>query len=593
MARPAFFILGGWIFLCALMMFAVWSFPPQTGELPDTDDYMRMTRVFDMLDGRDLTSYAAPRLGVDGSGEIGWSRLIDWPLAAVQGALETFLARLPAAMVTATIMPALALLAFLAAGWWYARPLIKGRSALFVMLAMFFLWGVFRQFMPGRVDHHMWQAVLGVLAYGAILRIFFTPEKLCWPVLAGLCLGTGLAVGADIIPWLTFGAALGGFFWLCDGRRYEKPGLIFGASVFGTALAWHLLLHEPGRLFLPVCDYLSVAWIALALALGGFWGAVYALPARFKDALPKRLAAGVIVALPLLGAVFALFPGCFLDPYQIENPLVREIWLDSVREADSLLEFYGRSNLAGMFFALPPLLAFAASLWAMAAEKQSRTLWAGLMLVLLCGTGLLFYQVRTVDFVQGVAIAPLAWLLVATFTQAGALARRFRLTRRQRLAGASFVFMAGLLFLVFASVTKQEELPRAATQEDVKQCRTKEAAEFLATIPGPLTIAAYIDIGSELLFRTSHKVLAAPYHRNEDGIIAAYGIVTAPDAEAARALMARSGADIIMLCEGGAELWMKDAPFAHALLQGEIPDWLKPLGGGRPGNYLILQKGKE
>ncbi len=123
MTRSAITILCIWLFIL-LTMYLLWPLPPLTGSLPDTDDYMRMTRVFDILDGRDYPSYAAPRLGVNGEGEIGWSRLIDWPLAAVQGTLEHFMTRLDAAMLTATVVPALALLAFIAAAFWCASPLM-------------------------------------------------------------------------------------------------------------------------------------------------------------------------------------------------------------------------------------------------------------------------------------------------------------------------------------------------------------------------------------------------------------------------------------------------------------------------------------
>src|SRR5690606_7768338 len=122
--RQGLMIVVAWLFLLAAMI-GVWSAPFISGKLPDTDDYMRMERTFALLDGEDMPSYAAPGLGIDGKAETGWSYLVDAPVVMVQGTLELLgFERIPAAMLTATIVPLLALLALLAAAVWYARPLI-------------------------------------------------------------------------------------------------------------------------------------------------------------------------------------------------------------------------------------------------------------------------------------------------------------------------------------------------------------------------------------------------------------------------------------------------------------------------------------
>ena len=89
--------------MIVIVMTGLWGSPLISGQLPDSDDYMRMLRVFDKLDHTGTPSYIEPRLGVEGS-EMGWSRLVDWPLIAVQATAELLIHdRTQAALLTATI----------------------------------------------------------------------------------------------------------------------------------------------------------------------------------------------------------------------------------------------------------------------------------------------------------------------------------------------------------------------------------------------------------------------------------------------------------------------------------------------------------
>lgn len=596
MTRPAATILCGWAFLLG-MMALLWHLPVMTGTLPDTDDYMRMTRVFALLDGQGGAFYAAPRLGIaaQGGSEIGWSRLIDWPLVAVQGALESLMPRMRAALFTASVMPALALLCFLAAVHWYARPLLPGRSAVFSVLAVILLWGLLRQFMPGRVDHHMWQAVLGVIAFGALLRSGAEPARLRNPAIAGAALATGLAVGADIVPWLTFGAAMTGLFWLTRGRDYERAGLVFGAATAGTALALHLVLHDPGRLTAPSCDSLSVVWLTLCAAMAAFWALVAVLPRACKASWPRRLAVGALGGGALLVAVIATFPACFRDPYMISDPLLRDIWLAAVLEARPLPAFWQFSPGAAAFFVVPPLAALAASLWGLrAADSQIRPLWAGLALAMAGGLALTFYQVRTVDFAQAAAAAPLAWLLARLCDGGRALLQKLALTRSQRLAAEGAFFALALALFAVSMGLRDSERAAESPHGKARRCTVRLAAPALEALPGPpLTVAAYIDAGSEILYRTRHRVLAAPYHRDQAGILAAYRILSAADADAAEKIVRESGTDVIMVCDDPDNLWTRDSAFTRSLLGGAVPAWLTRADDGLTHGGYALFKVKE
>lgn len=584
---PVFAILAAWIVFLVLMT-ALWGAPWRGVALPDSDDYMRMVRIFDLIDGTAGTAHEQPRLGPGGRAEIGWSRLVDAPLFAVQAVLEKVTDRMSAAMATASVVSALTLLVFLSAAAWYARPFAGGAGGLpFLLLSLFFTWAPLRQFTPGRVDHHGWQAVLAVLAFGALARAFAAPEDRRYPAAAGLAFAAGLAVGADILPWLAVGAAFHGVFWLWRGPVYERSGLVFGVSVLGGALAFHAALTPPGEWLLMACDALSPVWLGFACAVPAFWGIVRLLPAALRRTPAARAATGVAVCAPLLAVLVLAFAECVRDPYGVADPLLRAAWLDMVAEAQSLPAYLASDPAAAQFFLLPLLAGLAASAAAFfSGKREDRALWAGMTLAAVCGLGLSLYQIRTVPIAQAVLLAPLAQGLRLLSGGARRAVSRLRPTRGQRLAGALLFFAACLAFTVFAVRSKTPDTA-GAQAADAASCDLAKAAPALNGLPGPLVIAAHVDSGPELLFRTRHRVLSAPYHRNGDGILAVHRIFAAADEKEAHEKARAAGADVLILCPAERARWVRvsgtASPFAARLLDGEVPLWLAPVPDGGSG----------
>jgi hypothetical protein len=106
----------------------------------------------------------------------------------------------------------------------------------------------------------------------------------------------------------------------------------------------------------------------------------------------------------------------------------------------------------------------------------------------------------------------------------------------------------------------------------------------LARLPRGV-IATDIDYGSFVLALTPHAVIAAPYHRLADGIIATHRIFALPPDEA-RGVLEQFGATYVVTCgarvppgmsasERAASLWGR-------LEAGAAPGWLercRPAGG--------------
>lgn len=566
-------------------MVLLWSAPPITHALPDSDDYMRMIRVFDIIDGKDNPSYFEPRLGMNGA-ELGWSRLVDWPLAGMQIVLEQFSGRTSAALWTATLMPAAMLLLMITALWYYLKPALGAHYMPLAILALFLQWAVLRQFIPGRVDHHMWQILLVTIAYGGLWRFYVTPQNLRAPAITGICFAAGLAIGADMLPWLALGAALTGFFWFIHGRIYERPALVLGIATAVTAIILHLLASPSDRLWQVSCDSLSPFWLSLAGAVAMFWVIITLIPRRWSDTHAKRFICGGITATAIAAALYVSFSSCFTDPYMIEDDVVRQIWLHNVNEAQTLPALWQNNPSMAAFFAIPVLLGFIGNLYAIQSDAPRRIFWIGVACIIASGLLLGFYQVRTLDYTQILSVLPLTYLLIALTRRLKAVANA--LSRPQRLSIASGFFLLALISVI---VAMQKDQP-APTQHKAPECNLHNVTDTLRDMNGPLRIAAHIDIGAAILFNTNHQVLAAPYHRNEKGIRAAYDIFTAENADNAMKHIAASATDIIIYCENPDNFWSRVAPsdnaFIDQLVSGNVPSWLTLLSEPSSG-YKIYK----
>lgn len=560
------------------IMNVVWGTPLRTGYLADSDDYLRMSRVFDLLDHKNYPSWQQPRLGPGGMVENGWSRLIDGPLWLLMTMFEAFMPRAQAALWTVTVFPALALLTFIFGAVWYTRSLVSGTNGLstcVALLATCLMWDALHQFMPGRVTHHDWQIVLTVAAYACVLRLCLFPQEIRWPVLGGIFFGTGLGIGADIVPWFVLGTALIGFHWLVYGDKYEHAALRFGTAATLTTAAWFIVLVSPDRFLKPECDTISPTFLSFAAAVGAFWYAVSLLPVKWKAALDTRAVAAAVIAGLIGICIYRLSPNCFHDIYGLTDPLVREAWLHRVIEARPVLFVAQDKPLFAIFMLGPVVVGILGAAWAAKVERDRSVTWIGLALVLTLGSALTFWQFRTLDYVQAIGIAPLAWMIMALASKTAQLARR--MTPRRRLAAEILFFL--LCAVSFTSqISSHKAAPKSSYQRMREKCSIRDAAPALNTLQAPQMIAAYVDEGAEIIYRTDHWALAGPYHRDQEGIGAVYRLFTAPDAKAAHALIDKYKIGVVLVCPPQRSFWDSIAPqkthFARELLDGHIPSWL-------------------
>jgi hypothetical protein len=241
------------------------------------------------------------------------------------------------------------------------------------------------------------------------------------------------------------------------------------------------------------------------------------------------------------------FPQCGLDPYSGVDPLVRREWLDKVKETYSVGHAWS-VGLASFVLVnyVPALTGFAGVLvavWRTEGDARRRWLvWLALALMALIVAACRIGTVQTAQVITGLGSVYLLSLLPDSW-------------RALRIPGAFALSVVALALLVPA------DTPASADSQSA-QCARPQDAFGLTLLPEGRLLAS-IDEGAYLLAVTQHRIVAAPYHRNNEGNrleAQAFGL----PAEDALHLLRSRQVDYVAIC--GSE--RRDSPLMAALVAG-------------------------
>jgi hypothetical protein len=558
------------------------------GRFPDPDDYLRMTLTTTWLDGAGWWNMNLARLNPPAGVFVHWSRLTDLPIAALILPLEPWLGRLQATYVAAGIVPPLLLVGFLYAVVRLARPMLGRRLALLAAPVSLFASYVRFDFVPGHVDHHNWHLLLAALALGALLRLAFHPGDRRDAALAALAFALALWTGGESLPWLAAANLAFCLIWVLQGRPVLGAARRVAAILWGLCLVLLPLVEPPGARWAVACDGFGIYFAGLPGFMLAFWAGLWALAHRARG-LAGRAAAALGCAALAGAALLLVFPECRAGPYSQIDPRLAAIWLDHNLEMSSARDFFGSYWRLPLMLLGPLLGALFAVVQAIRRRGRARSAWllfatfAGTALIISC----LHIQVR--GPAELFAVVPLLSLL--------AKAER-RLGRWRALVSRPTTVLAiALLVLAVVPFLTALAMPRSARESDSAMgsgvaaedqsngCDLAAAASVLNDPAGlgskARVIAAPIDQGAELLFRTRHDLLAAPFHRNAAGNLDVFDFFSARRSVDARAIAMRRGIDLVLFCPSADGMWLPsstDQPtFFARLAAGNLPDWLQPL----------------
>ncbi len=582
--RPLPPLLLAMLLAFALALFASWSRAVtiwQTGSFFDADDAMRAVEVRDWMAGQGWFDLAAHRLGPPEGSFMHWSRVVDVPLALLARAFGIALSPDMAERAARIAWP-LALQASLIAAMAYAARVLAGSGAMLPAAMLIVFGGItYTQFQPGRIDHEALQIVLLTLMTGTLLESL-DPAKASRAALTGVTVAVSLAVSLENLPFVAVVLAALPIAWAIVGERHRST-LLWLALGLGLAVpAMFVATVAPSRYAISSVDAFSAPHVAGAV-MGSATLVLLAVLTPFCGTsgfggLGRRAALlaalGGAVAATLLWA----FPGCLQGPFAGMDPLVKQLWLDRVREVQPILAALQERPGTTLALIGPMVVGSIGALAALATTRGvARLRWAVLVALVLAGFVGTLWGIRVAFSLQPLALLGGAWAVDRTLVWARGNRRRSAATI------VPFAFFLACSTLGWALLPLGSASPREDAEDAAdRRCYSASALEPLDRLP-PGRGFAPLDAGPFLLAHTPLSVVAGPFHRNDAGNLAVLKGFTAPP-DAARAIIRDTGARYVVVCPSPtptpAASGVPD-DLATALDAGRVPAWLKvvPLDG--------------
>ncbi len=540
----------------------------------DNDDVMRLVQVRDLLSGQGWFDLTQTRLGLEGGTLMHWSRLVDLPIA---GLISVFSLVMDPVMAEATALFVWPLITVLPI--FYALALagqtLAGASGRLIALALAFLFVLsVNRFQPGSIDHHNVQ--LGLVAVIAACLIMPGRPALAHAV-AGFAAALAIAIGAETTPHIAVIALIVALQWLWLGEPARAAALAFSLSMASTLTAVFFSTVPQSQYGLVACDALSTGFYALGVVGAGSF--FLAAAATSHQSLAVRISALGLAGIATLGLAVLIAPQCLGNPLAGLDPLLKSMWLDHVTEAQSVLSQLRVDPWSiGGFYAVP-VLAMGLCLWNIRENRQAQA-YGVLFVLLLVSWSIALVQVRGAVFANLLSAVPMAALIAGLRDRANADPKNLR--KGLAFAGTSIVAVpfiwaaAGALASMGVDKAMGKEAEALSTKSE-HTCTDAVAMAPLAQEPAGV-VSGPSNLGAHILRFTSHRVLSAPYHRNQGGMLTELHAAMAKPKDAVKFLRG-AGVTVLAYClsDPQTRTVMAAAPegLYAELSKGNVPDWLE------------------
>ncbi len=570
--------LLGWFFAILLMSI---GFDPTGGLIfIGNDDAMRLVQVRDLIDGQGWFDTTQSRLGLEGGTRMHWSRLVDAPIAAIIVALSWALGQPTAEIVAMTLWPLL-LIGPVMLGTALAASALGGRAAAFVACVICAsAVHYYGKFHPGSLDHHNLQIALLAIAISGVVLLAHGPR---FAALAGAAVAFSIAVGVEFVPQMVLVCLAVAVIWAWRGSSVGPAALAFSLTL-GIMLAVLFGATASAEAYRGgFCDALSRDLAIPALA--GATGLAILSWTRSTEPRPLRFAAlGILFVFVGVLTVLAA-PACLSQPYGELEPLLQEHLLPNISEARSLFHRitvnHGLLQVAVLGIIAPVIAIY------MGFRGQDRESWFFLAAMITSCFLIAAYQIRGVPALTVAGILPPAVVAAKLYMHS-----RMRGRLAPGLAGiALIILIVPHVWYAGWRATSHQFIERETAFSTYLSCREEGSFDTLATL-SPGLILASLNLGAHILRNTPHRVLAAPYHRNQAGLSAQFEIALAGNAEAERRLRALE-VDYVVYCEHDPGYVPSspsgNAQFLSGLADGEVPPFLEPVGASDASPLIVYR----
>lgn len=606
--RPPF--EGLWVVILLYYAWCFFVFPRSQvlrANFPDPDDYMYLVQVMDWMKGGGWYDNIQHRLNPPHGVMIHFSRLAMIPMAGIIWLIEKCgLGLRGSSILMAIFYPLILLSGFFIAIRGVAKSFMPKEWVGLTAYIALFSTALMYMFQPGHVDHHGLVILVVAVTLLCCLRMMDEPEHFHWGLIGGILLALGLVLALEMLPWVLIIGAVVGMWGAFKGRAAARHILVFGLALHIASILGLLLTRPPEAFFtFDVLTY-SIVYVFLT---GGIAVSFAGIAIAAEKPLFTRLIVGVGIAL-ITGGLFLLrFPELIGGPYNAMDPELQDLILDSVSEAMPLTEKF--SNLLILsIYSSAAVMALGAGFYFFGKDGAAKRWQWGLVLALLLCAFLLtvFYQCRFGGTMGMLTVIPLAVLLQRGWGWIGTYMKG----RPMFFAEMGLLLLTGPLLPVFLPALADGRsfntgvLLFPVTGGNNNVCDTYVLEQVLRdsnTLGShPRLIMNDMALGPELIFRTSHSALAAPFFDTE-GNTDAYRFFSTPYPDEAKAIALRRHIDLVVMCQAIPIYYLRTtisqpdtavkadfAPhFVQSLIAGHAPDWLKRVRIPGLKNFVIYE----
>lgn len=584
--------LGILVFWALLHVVIATSIVPRVfdGQLIGTDGYMRLVRVTELVSGDGWYDSKIDRMSAPFGAVLHWTRPFDVILVAISAVARPFVSSFDQALLFAGIVvsPLLAACASVLM-LWAARPLVGKATAYLAGAILLLQPGFISYTMAGRADHHALQFVILTLAIGLTLRLLIRPPDKRLAVAAGIAYAVGAWVSIELMLLAGLCIAALALHWIRSAAsRPQSLLLATGAFALSTGAAL-LIERAPADLLAVEYDRISIVHVAMAAVTFACWIAIHSAVAAKRMGPLLESVRGRFLACIAAGGLGGLllilaFPDLIVGPFGQLDPRIVPIWHERVLELRPLVPTSKEALQDFLVFlgGTTPALFLLVHIAVREPAREGRAGWLMLLLIVAVYYALSLGHLRfapTAELAAAPALAEIARRLIRLCGE--------KLSGFAEASGKIFGLFALLLGGMFAGAAIPSN---ANTGTDgvarPKDCSIAAVAPLLSEPVGlgrsPKVIAGLMDYGPELLYRTPHAVIGAPYHRNGDAIWDGYRFLATTDADESRAILARRKADYVLACFSQKEAtfyteFSEPGSLFTRLERGDLPPWLEQM----------------
>lgn len=587
--------------LAALIALAIIVIPVYAGNEPlslmnewflGTDTYMRMVRVQDWWHGASWYESVSARSNWPYGESLHWTRPLDIVLLILAAPFWPFVGFHKALFISGVISSPITAIFAMWALLYGTRFLLSLRGQVLLLLLFAFQPITRFYFLAARPDHHALILLAFTVTLAMLLRYAHDPdEQKNAPAWAGIATAFGIWVSVESLTTELFALVALALPWLMTGDTRWLMGLRRFTVAGALSLAVMLLVEQPpgGWLDSVEFDRLSTVHVVLLALIALGVELMWRTHERTHKNRGARLGAGLAGALGASFVMAALYPDFFKGPFGAAmDPRIDRLWLGKIQELQSLMSTDWTTIIEAVQIVGPTVWLV---IWAYK-RHQDRHRHARFdeTLLILISAGLLFlpltlFQIRWGAYL-GVSVA-IAW--------AALLQHILDWQNGPRLGYVSEddpgtpvlrvpVFLGVALLHVFVAAIMTTMRP-APPPNDVSACKWRDLQPVLLSdrFGGgkPQTILTHTHQGSEILYRTPHRVVGTPYHRNTQGILDTYNALAHTDETVVREILTRRGVDYIVLCTDSPEekLFLKIGgdTMIRKLVSQNTPNWLQKM----------------